>query len=77
MYYFVLGFSKTKTFPCKPPIIFYFFLFPLRISSEVLMGLASAVLLKAGEVIDQGGISSEANSLSEKYNALDMGNESD
>lgn len=59
MYYFVLGFSKTKTFPCKPHTIFFLFLFPLRISSEVLMGLASAFLSGAGEIIDQGGISSE------------------
>lgn len=59
MYYFVLGFSKTKTFPCKPHFIFFLFLFPLKISSEVLMGLASAFLLGAGEVIDQEEISSE------------------
>lgn len=36
--------------------IFFILHFPWRTSSEVLMGLASAFLWGAGEVIGQGGV---------------------
>lgn len=51
--------GEKQPFLCEPHIIFFFLLSPQRISRAIMIGLTSAFLSGAGEVIDQGVISSE------------------